>query len=74
MILCRCMISKPKQMNYRRPGILTIPELSAEEVTIYIDILSDAISSWEGEKMRDFDVFFRLEDKQRIEELLKLTK
>ncbi|MFE4125907.1 hypothetical protein ACFX4S_03435 [Kosakonia sp. YIM B13605] len=41
---------------------------------IYLDILSHAVLSWQDDNALDFEVYFKQEDKQQIEELLTLAK
>lgn len=48
-----------------------IPDLSFHEVKIYLDILNDAVLSWENDDAHEFEVYFKLSDKKRVEEIIK---
>ncbi|MEJ8321778.1 hypothetical protein WKI40_01285 [Kosakonia sacchari] len=48
-----------------------IPDLSFNEVKIYLDILNDAVLSWGDDGVHEFEVYFKLSDKKRIEEIIK---
>lgn len=51
-----------------------VPTFLGDELGIYLGILNDAIVSWENDSSHNLDVYFKLEDKQRIEEILQVSK
>ncbi|WP_425221493.1 barstar family protein [Pseudomonas sp.] len=47
-----------------------LPNLPAEDLTVYLEVLRDAVLDWAGDEAHELEVFFRAADRRAVEALL----